>query len=320
MSWSYSGNVELDVDIDINRIATIVIPNSDWYGVETITFIATDPGDSSGSDPATFTVTNINDPPVVHDIPDQTLPEGSSFATFDLDDYVTDIDDPDAQIDWDYSGNSALSVFIDGGHVVTIDAPDPDWYGAETITFTATDTSGEFASDAATFELTAVNDPPVVDDIPDQDINTDGTFDPIYLDDYVSDIDDPDENIDWTYSGNVDLIVTIDVNRVATVATPGPTWFGTETITFFATDTAGAYDSDDATFNGIACGDANGDGIAGNISDVVYLIWYIFQGGDPPDPYSAGDVTCDGQVNVSDLVYLIHYIFDGGPAPCEYCK
>jgi hypothetical protein len=64
-------------------------------------------------------------------------------------------------------------------------------------------------------------------------------------------------------------------------------------------------------------GDANGDGTI-NVSDVVYLINYLFIGGPAPVPLAAGDVNCDGIVNVSDVVYLINYLFIGGPPPgCE---
>jgi len=68
MSWSYTGNTELTVSIDVNRIATIAIPDIDWNGSEAITFIATDPGLLSDSDPATFAVTGVNDAPVISDI------------------------------------------------------------------------------------------------------------------------------------------------------------------------------------------------------------------------------------------------------------
>jgi hypothetical protein len=62
-------------------------------------------------------------------------------------------------------------------------------------------------------------------------------------------------------------------------------------------------------------GDANGDGII-NSADVVYLINYLFKGGDPPVPCSeAGDVNCDGVINSADVVYLINYLFKGGPPP-----
>jgi hypothetical protein len=63
-------------------------------------------------------------------------------------------------------------------------------------------------------------------------------------------------------------------------------------------------------------GDANSDGVI-NVSDVVYLINYLFISGPAPDPIQAGDVNCDGNVNASDVVYLINYLFIGGPPPCD---
>ena len=67
------------------------------------------------------------------------------------------------------------------------------------------------------------------------------------------------------------------------------------------------------------CGDVNGD-CAVDISDVVYLIAYIFSGGLPPSPLLAGDANCDNMVDISDVVYLIAYIFSGGAEPCAVCK
>jgi hypothetical protein len=67
------------------------------------------------------------------------------------------------------------------------------------------------------------------------------------------------------------------------------------------------------------CGDANGDGSV-DISDVVFLIAYIFSGGSAPSPLLAGDANCDSAVDISDVVYLIAYIFSGGSAPCHACK
>ncbi|MFH2054658.1 MAG: thrombospondin type 3 repeat-containing protein [bacterium] len=66
------------------------------------------------------------------------------------------------------------------------------------------------------------------------------------------------------------------------------------------------------------CADADGDGIV-NISDAVFLISYVFNSGQAPDPLLAGDANCDEAVNITDAVYLIQYIFSGGPAPCAEC-
>lgn len=66
------------------------------------------------------------------------------------------------------------------------------------------------------------------------------------------------------------------------------------------------------------CGDADGNGLV-NISDVVFLVSYIFGGGPAPYPLLIADVDCNAIVNISDAVYLIGYIFGGGPAPCNGC-
>jgi len=109
----------------------------------------------------TFTVTVVNDAPVVGDIPNQTIVEGTSFANIILGDYVSDVDNTDAQITWTWSGNTALTVSIASG-IATVSSPNANWNGTETITFRATDQGGLFDSDPAVFTVTAVNDAPVL--------------------------------------------------------------------------------------------------------------------------------------------------------------
>jgi hypothetical protein len=185
----------------------------------------------------------MNTPPIVGNIQDQTVFTGTPFATINLDNYVTDLKDPDAAIVWSYSGNTNLTVSITN-RIANITAP-PTWTGSETITFTATDTGGLTDSDAATF--TVMNTPPIVGNIPDQTRVTGTPFATINLDNYVTDAEDPDSAIVWSYSGNTALDVSI-TNRVAIITAPSPTWTGAEVITFTATDTDGLTDSDAATF------------------------------------------------------------------------
>ncbi len=66
------------------------------------------------------------------------------------------------------------------------------------------------------------------------------------------------------------------------------------------------------------CGDADKNAQV-NISDVVFLINYIFSGGTAPNPLESADADCSGSVTISDVVYLINYIFFGGPDPCAMC-
>ena len=256
LAWTYTGNSQLTVSINSNRVATIGIPNADWTGAETIIFRATDPGALYAENSATFTVTAVNDAPVVTDIPNQTVAEGAAFATIALDDYVSDVDNTDAQLAWTYTGNTALTVSINSNRVATIGIPNADWTGAETITFRATDPGALYAENSATFTVTAVNDAPVVTDIPNQTVAEGAAFATIALDDYVSDVDNTDAQLAWTYTGNTALTVSINSNRVATIGIPNADWTGAETITFRATDPGALYAENSATFTVTAVNDA----------------------------------------------------------------
>jgi hypothetical protein len=63
------------------------------------------------------------------------------------------------------------------------------------------------------------------------------------------------------------------------------------------------------------CGDTDGSWDSVNISDLTYLVAYIFQGGPPPVTMGAADVNSSGQVDISDLTYIVDYMFHGGAAP-----
>jgi hypothetical protein len=80
----------------------------------------------------------------------------------------------------------------------------------------------------------------------------------------------------------------------------------------------GGWNIDDFAIVGIhgdyIVGDANNDEKL-SVSDVIYIINYLFKGGAEPVPVEAGDANCDSKVTVSDVIYLINYLFKGGPEP-----
>ncbi len=190
-----------------------------------------------------------NTAPVVAGIPDQTIQEGGSFNPITLDNYVTDAEDAPADMSWTAtSDNPDFTVSINGSRIATVSYPGGEFSGSANIVFTATDPGSLSDSDTASFTVTAVNDPPVVAGIPDQSVAYGANFSTFDLDDYVTDPDNPPSDINWTFSGNTDLSVSIDTAHVVTVSKPSPDWSGSETITFTATDPGNETGSDDATF------------------------------------------------------------------------
>jgi hypothetical protein len=109
-------------------------------------------------------------------------------------------------------------------------------------------------------------------------------------------------------TGTYDLGIRIDGSSIMTLATDQPSPSSGEPDTF--------------SYNAPLCvrGDPNGDWII-NVTDVVYLINYLFL--IPPGPapilLGSGDANCDGVTNVTDVVYLINYLFlvPPGPPPCS---
>ncbi|HEX7401287.1 MAG TPA: hypothetical protein VF369_03825, partial [candidate division Zixibacteria bacterium] len=71
-----------------------------------------------------------------------------------------------------------------------------------------------------------------------------------------------------------------------------------------------------------------------DVSDLVYLINYLYQAGPTPQPFiDQGNVDGKGpyggpvdtdcpknNVDVQDLVYLVNYVFKSGPAPIDYVR
>ena len=62
------------------------------------------------------------------------------------------------------------------------------------------------------------------------------------------------------------------------------------------------------------CGDMDNNETV-DISDLTYLVEYLFGGGPPPPVPDAADVDGSQELNISDLTYMVDYLFGGGPAP-----
>jgi hypothetical protein len=151
MLWSVNGQSALNVNLK-NRVASISPKDAEWNGVERIQFIAKDPQGMEDRHMASFTVYPLPDPPVMIEIPGQTIFNHSRFREIHLDDYVADPDNTDDEISWSFSGQKFLSVML-SNRIATIQTPGLNWSGRETIIFTATDPTGLLGFKATEFTV-----------------------------------------------------------------------------------------------------------------------------------------------------------------------
>lgn len=247
---------ELKVNIDANKVATIVIPNKFWNGAEEITFTVTDPEGAKASSTALFTVESVNDLPEIKQVADQTIQEKGEFTPFNVSELVSDPDDHFESLKVDFTGNRELKVDMSKAGIVTVKAPNKMWNGSEKVTFTVTDPSGAKARTTATFTVVSVNDPPVMKEIASQTVKEKESFKPIELDHFVEDLDHAKNRLKWKMEGQKELRVTMDATHKVTVTPPNASWNGSEKIRFTVTDPDGASDSKEVTFTVESVNDA----------------------------------------------------------------
>ncbi|MBD3320367.1 MAG: S8 family serine peptidase, partial [Chitinivibrionales bacterium] len=98
-------------------------------------------------------------PPVV-DVPDQVIDEGDVFALLALDDYVDDPDHSDTVLVWEICDTVDMAASVSLGRIVAVTTPGEDWFGDDTLRFTAEDPHGLAGHDTVLFRVRAVNDAP----------------------------------------------------------------------------------------------------------------------------------------------------------------
>ncbi|NQT63034.1 MAG: T9SS type A sorting domain-containing protein [Candidatus Marinimicrobia bacterium] len=170
-----------------------------WSGTERVWFSSTDQGtENQYSDSTLVSFTILEDhTPLVSDIPDQTIEQGSLFSAFDLDDYLTELDDD--EVSWSVEGELNLNVTINPENMVDLQVIDTEWIGSETLIFTVTDMTANslYASDEVIFNVFPLDHPPEISSLPDDTIGVGGEFQILDLSDYLNEIDG--DSVVWTY-------------------------------------------------------------------------------------------------------------------------
>ncbi|HHE0504559.1 TPA: tandem-95 repeat protein [Vibrio parahaemolyticus] len=205
----------------------VFTPAENFNGHAEITYTVTD---GALTDQATVkvTVNAVNDTPVVEsNIADQALAEDFTPYTIDLNTAFSDVDNVDGELTFSVSGNSNIQVAIVNG-IATI-TPTADWNGSETLTFTATDPSGESVSQTVDFTVA-----PVVDIEADSTNVVEDT--PTIINVLGNDTFEGKDKVVSLDAENGPKNGTVTVNNDGTVTyTPDDNYVGKDTFTYVVT-------------------------------------------------------------------------------------
>ncbi|EJG0970400.1 tandem-95 repeat protein [Vibrio parahaemolyticus] len=205
----------------------VFTPAENFNGDAEIAYIVTD-GQLTDEATVNVTVNAVNDTPVVEsNLADQALAEDFTPYTIDLNTAFSDVDNVDGELTFSVSGNSNVLVLIENG-IATI-SPTADWNGSETLTFTATDPSGESVSQTVDFTVA-----PVVDIEADSADVVEDT--PTIIKVLGNDTFEGDDKVVSLDTNNGPANGTVSVNPDGSVTyTPNDNYHGTDSFTYIIT-------------------------------------------------------------------------------------
>ncbi|EJG1100396.1 tandem-95 repeat protein [Vibrio parahaemolyticus] len=201
--------------------------NNDELNLKDLTISASvsDGLNPTANDSDSLIVNRVNDAPTVENaIADQVLSEDFDAYTIDLNEVFKD---SDSALNFSVSGNNSIQISIVNG-VATI-TPTADWNGSETLTFTATDPSGESVSQTVNFTVT-----PVADIVADKATVVEDT--PTIIKVLGNDTFEDDDKVVSLDTNNGPANGTVSVNPDGSVTyTPNDNYHGTDSFTYIVT-------------------------------------------------------------------------------------
>ncbi|EOX4935878.1 tandem-95 repeat protein [Vibrio alginolyticus] len=205
----------------------VFTPADNFHGDAEITYTVTD-GALTDQATVNVTVNAVNDTPVVESsIADQTLAEDFTPYSINLNTAFSDVDNVDGDLTFSVSGNSNIQVAIVNG--IATFTPTADWNGSETLTFTATDPSGESVSQTVNFTVA-----PVADIVADNATVVEDT--PTIIKVLGNDTFEGDDKVVSLDTNNGPANGTVSVNPDGSVTyTPNDNYHGADSFTYIVT-------------------------------------------------------------------------------------
>ena len=235
----------------INPNGTITYtPNANFNGTDTITYTISDGMGGFSTATVTVSVAPVNDPPVAN--PDQVTTDEESPVTIPVLANDRDADGDPLTVTAASAPNGVVTINPDG---TLRYAPNTNFFGTDTITYTVSDGRGGLTTTTVTVVVRPVDDAPVAR--PDAATTNEDT--PVSLNVLTND-SDPDGNPLTVVSAtapNGSVVIGPD-GRIT--YTPNANFNGTDTITYRVSDGVGGFATATVTVTIIPVNDAPVDG------------------------------------------------------------
>ncbi|MDZ7796810.1 MAG: tandem-95 repeat protein [Candidatus Marinimicrobia bacterium] len=209
-------------------------PEENWYGKDSLYFLVSD-GEFHDTLCQPVIVEAVNDAPK-WDTPDtlKLLEDELLRLPYSwLYEHSKDIETPDTLLRFQAFPGSHVSISLEGGMITIL--PEKDWYGTDTLLLTVSD--GELSNTAYWHvEVEAVNDPPVLYELPEIAFNEDDT---LYiglpaLQRFAEDVEMPRKNLKWQARRLGKIRAFYDGSRIRLTAPQD--WYGTDSIRLTVSD------------------------------------------------------------------------------------
>ncbi len=230
-----SGYFNIIVDIKENNSVDITAIGQ-WIGNELVTFRAEDPIGAIVEDTITVTVIPRNDGPVISGVPDLVVHFDYPYS-FDLSPYIYDLDNNTAEL-MVWTSEAISNIWIQYYNNLGIVVKYPESMNGITIPVTIYVSDGiEIASQRIQISVTDDFPPELIYKLPDIVFEEDTVLENAFiLSNYFLDIDG-----DALYYTNGTKFINAIINDNLTVDFSAPeNWYGSEIVTFRATDPHGA--------------------------------------------------------------------------------
>lgn len=250
--WYARGNERVVVNINHTTNSAQFSSETDWNGQESFWMVVADPDENKDSAMVTVTVQAVNDPPVFDDLPMVNLSQNKT-GNVDLKNYVSDVDDPVADLTWDYTGNQNVTVSISTNGVATFSIP-VTWNGTEEISLFIQDKQG--AGDTAVIIVYSQDETaaPNIVNLNMVQMNEDeqSTVD---LSSHVSDPNNSPSEMVWSVIKNEYINTHINSDNHEITLSPHQNWYGIDDIVLKVEDPDGNFDFDTLAVNVAAVND-----------------------------------------------------------------